>query len=123
MPKTSQKPVERRRPVRTVSVTLDADGYAGTTLEMRTNAPLGTLDQLDNLHDVPAVRRAVASLITSHNLVDEDGADLVLDDGVSQLTNEELWMIIGGYFKALRAKTELPKGDAASSETTSPTAS
>lgn len=112
MPKATAQ--VRRRPIRTVAVPLEADGYEGTSLEMRTNAPLSTLDQLDDLDNIPAVRRAVAGLIVSHNLVGFDGEDLVLDETASQLTNEELWMIVGGYYKALRAKTELPKGDAAS---------
>lgn len=82
---------------------------------MRTNAPLRTLDQLDNLDDIPAVRRAVALLVVTHNLVDDRGIPIgEIDESASQLTNEELWMIVGGYYKALRGRTELPKDAAAS---------
>lgn len=99
--------------MRTVTVVLELEGYEGTELEMRSNAPLGTLDLLDTA-DTPAVRRAVAELIVSHNLVDERGTHLDLDERASQLTSDELWAILGGFFKALRARTELPKDDAAS---------
>jgi hypothetical protein len=101
----------RRRPLRIVTAVLTRDGYEGSSLEMRSNAPLATLDKLDDLDDVPAVRLAVAGLIVRHNLVDDKGVQLELDGTVSQLTNEELWMIIGSYFKAMKERTALPKAD------------
>jgi hypothetical protein len=113
MPKATITPI-RRRPVRTVTVELEAEGYKGSRLEMRTNATLATWDQLDDMDNLPRVRRALAGLIASHNLVDEAGDLLELDESASQLNSEELWMVLGGYFKAVRSVTELPKGDAAS---------
>ncbi len=112
----------RRRPLRTVTAVLLKDGYEGSSLEMRSNAPLSTLDKLDDLDAVGAVRQALASLIVTHNLVDDDGAALELDGSVSQLTNEELWMIIGAYFRAMKERSALPKDDAESSGTTTATA-
>jgi hypothetical protein len=110
------------RPVVSVDVPLDGD-YAGRTVKMRRNPPLSVLDKLDDLEDVPAVRAAVASLILSHDLPDDDGNLLVLDASASQLTGQELWLIVGCYYKALRGVTELPKGVESGLDSGSPTAS
>lgn len=110
-----------RRPILSVAVPLDGD-YAGRTLQMRRNAPLRVFDQLDDLEDVPAVRRAVAALILSHDLLDDEGAPLKLDESCSQLTGQELWLIVGCYYRAVRGESELPKGDGAGSDTGTATA-
>lgn len=113
------KPAERRRPVRTVTVNLEGD-YAGTTLEMRSNLSLGTLDHLEAMTDLAEMRRVVASLTVSHTFVDDDGVPLVLDAECSQLTLEEFYATLRGYFRTIYASTALPKGDAANSATTTP---
>lgn len=110
------------RPVLSVDVPLDGD-YTGRTVKMRRNPPLQVLDQLDDLEDVAAVRAAVASLILEHDLLDDAGQPLVLDASASQLTGQELWLIVGCYYKALRGVTELPKGVESGSVDGSPTAS
>jgi hypothetical protein len=114
------KPAEdRKRPVRTITVTLDGD-YAGTTLQMRSNLSLGALDELEGMTDLAEMRRRVAGLIVEHNFVDERGALLKLDEQCSQLTLEEFYAALRGYYRAIYASTALPKGDAASSVTTTP---
>lgn len=104
------------RPIVLVDVPLDGD-YAGRTLQMRRNPPLAVLDQLDDLDNVPVVRAAIARLIVGHDLLDDDGAPLVLDEKASQLTSQELWLIVGCYYRAIRGVAEVPKGDADGSVT------
>lgn len=105
-----------RRPIIALEVPLEGD-YAGRTLQMRRNPPLALLDRLDDLDDVPAVRSAVRSLIISHDLLDDDGAPLELDATCSQLTGQELWAIVGAYYRAVRGVSELPKDADAGSAT------
>lgn len=88
---------------------------------MRRNPPLAVLDQLDDLDNVPVVRSAIARLILSHDLLDDDGTPLVLDANASQLTSQELWLIVGCYYRAIRGGAELPKDDGVGSATGSAT--
>lgn len=100
-------------------VALQGD-YAGTVLEMRANLSLGELDELEAMTDLAEMRRRVGGLIVSHNFVDGQGTPLVLDANVSQLTLEEFYAALRGYYRAIYAATALPKGDGASSATTTP---
>lgn len=105
------------RPVLSVDVPLDGD-YAGRTVKMRRNPPLLVLDKLDDLDDVPAVRSAVRGLIISHDLLDDAGASIgELDASCSQLTGQELWLIVGCYYRTVRGVAELPKDADAGSAT------
>ena len=117
MPKPPAAPPTLRRPVRTVSFTLDAPGYEGVAVEMRSNPPLRVYTDLQS-EDFDLRRRTLVDLIVRHGLVDDDGKPLAIDADGEALTGEEVVVLLSGYYAALTQQTEAPKASDAPSGTT-----
>lgn len=123
MPKAKQQPAIRKRPVRTFTAKLDAEGYEGTEAVMVANPPLRVLDNLSDpkdFNDLDKVRRAVAGLTVSWNFVDGDGAEVPLDETCSGLTADEVYYLLNAYYVGRREANGLPKENDAPSENTTP---
>lgn len=87
------------------TVKLNGD-YTGTEVKVRLNPPLSVYDEIST-----DTRGALAKIIFSWNLVDEDGVEVPLDAKLSGATDEELALIVRGYLDLLKAKVTLPNSD------------
>lgn len=100
--------------MRSVRAHLTLQGYDGSWLDMRSNTEYRELEDLQNMEDLDALRRGIARLVVDHNLVDFDGAALVIGPDGAGLTSEEVYGALSAYVTALRERNAVPKDDAAS---------
>jgi len=94
------------RPIRTITVTLELEGYVGWTADMQSNVPLRVLDDIDrvDIADFDVMRAALVGLVQSHTFP-------LKGDLNGELTSEEVWALRRAYIKALNAVTTPSKSD------------